>query len=182
MKKLLIITCAMCVFACTANANEQLSKQDFAKKSIQIEQKNPKMPPPEQMKQIRKAHENAFEQKLGLTELQKLKVRELRKNGHANMEPIIKDIRAKKQEAEMVRNSKLTLEAQEEKLIEIDKELKVLEKQAQTMRKQNMKDFEAILTKEQKKILKNMKKQGRKDFDNKRKELLPPPCKPFQEK
>ena len=179
MKKLLIMACAMCVLTGIANANEPSSKQDLAKKGITVE-KNMKMPSPEQMQKIRRAHENAFEQKLGLSEVQKLKARELRKNGHAKIKPVMDEIRAKKQEAEMVRSSKLTVEAQEEKLAAIDKELTVLEKQAQTIRKQNMKDFEQILTKDQKKILKNMKKEGRKNFDEHRKELPPPPNKPVE--
>ena len=178
MKKLLILTCAMCVLAGTAMANEPV-KPNFAK-TAGPEQVIPKRPSPEQMKQMRRAHEAAFDQKLGLTEVQKLKARELRKAGHAKMKPVMEQIKAKKQEAEMVRNSKLTVAEQEEKLTAIDKDLDLLKKQARDIRKQNMKDFEAILTKEQKKTLKNMKKEGRKNFDEHRKELPPPPpCKKF---
>ena len=169
MKKFLIMACAMCVLTGIATAAEPV-KQDFAKKGAPQQV----MPNPEQ---IRKAHENAFEQKLGLTEVQKLKARELRKNGHEKIKPVMEDIRVKKQEAEAIRNSKLTTEAKEEKLTVIDKDLDALRKQANEIRKQNMKDFEAILTKDQKKTLKNMKKEGRKNFDKQRKELPPPPCK-----
>ena len=55
---------------------------------------------------------------------------------------------------------------QEEKLAAIDKELQALEKKANEIRRQNMKDFEAILTREQKKILKQMKKDGKKNFEH----------------
>lgn len=175
MKKFLIMTCAICVMAGAANAANDTAVKVEKFQRPQIEGKAPSA---EQMQKIRRAHENAFEQKLGLTEVQKLKARELRKSGHAKMEPVIKDIKAKKQEAEMVRNSKLTVEAQEEKLTVIDKDLAELQKKAAEIRKQNMKDFEAILTKDQKKTLKNMKKEGRKNFDKHRKELPPPPCKP----
>lgn len=181
MKKLLIMTCAMCVLAGAANAADEGIKGNIEKFG-QRPQMERKAPNPEQIKQMRKAHEAAFEQKLGLTEVQKLKARELRKTGHSKMEPVMKDIRAKKQEAEMIRNSKLTVEAQEEKLTQIDKELAELKKQARTIKKQNMKDFESILTKDQKKTLKNMKKEGRKNFDKQRKELPPPPCKPVETK
>lgn len=169
------MTCAICVMAGAANAaNDAAVKvEKFQRPNIEG-----KAPSAEQMQRIRRAHENAFEQKLGLTEVQKLKARELRKNGHEKMKPVMDDIRAKKQEAEAVRNSKLTVEAQEEKLTAIDKDLAVLQKKANEIRKQNMKDFEAILTKDQKKTLKNMKKEGRKNFDKQRKELPPPPCKP----
>ena len=181
MKKLLIITCAMCVLggasnAATANVTE---KTGIEKQKPQIERKAPDM---EQMKRIRKAHDAAFEQKLNLTEVQKLKARELRKSGHEKIKPVMEQIKANKQEAEAIRNSKLTVEAQEEKLTVIDKNLAQLEKEARDIRKQNMKDFEAILTKDQKKILKNMKKEGRKNFDKTRKQLPPPPCKPIEKK
>ena len=183
MKKLLIMTCAMFVLTGAANAanldkavapNEDIrgNVEGFSKKP-QFDGKKPDI---EQMKKIRRAHEAAFEQKLNLSEVQKLKARELRKAGHEKIEPVMKQIKAKKQEAEMVRNSKLTVEAQEEKLTAIDKDLVVLQKQAQQIRKENMKEFESILTKDQKKTLKNMKKEGRKNFDKHRKEL-PPPCK-----
>lgn len=184
MKKLLIMTCALCILSGAANAVEtkivnEGPKGDFEKfQRPPIERKAPDM---EQIKKMKRNHEAAFEQKLGLTEVQKLKARELRKSGHEKIEPVMKDIRAKKQEAEMIRRSKLTVEAQEEKLTVIDKDLATLEKQAQQIRKQNMKDFEAILTKDQKKTLKNMKKEGRKNFEKNRKELLPPPpCKKFE--
>jgi Spy/CpxP family protein refolding chaperone len=181
MKKFLIIACVTCVLTSVANANEPAAKDESVKKCIGVEKAMPKMPPapPEQMHKIKKAHEKAFEEKLGLTEVQKLKTRELRKGGHEKIKPLIDDIRAKKQEAEAVRNSKLTVEAKEEKLTEIDKELATMEKKVREVRKQNMKEFEKILTKDQRKTLKNMKKEGRKNFEEQRKNLVPPPCKPI---
>ena len=58
---------------------------------------------------------------------------------------------------------------------EIFPKIQELEKQANSIRKQNMKDFESILTRDQKKILKQMKKEGRQRFEE-RKKLCPPPC------
>ena len=186
MKKLLILTCAMCVLNGIAIANEPVKKPDFGKREPGIEFKRPN---PEQMKEIRKAHERAFDQKLGLTEVQKLKAKELRKAGHEKMKPVMEQIKTKKQEAEAIRNSKLTVQEKEEKLAVIDNDLAGLKKQAKEIKKQNMKDFEAILTKDQKKILKNMKKEGRKNFDKhkkefeqQRKELVPPPTPPVERK
>ncbi len=46
----------------------------------------------------------------------------------------------------------------------IDEELKVLEKQAREIRQANMKEFESILTRAQKRTLKQMKKEGRKRY------------------
>ena len=125
-------------------------------------------PSKEEMMQRRKAREAEFEQKLGLTEAQKLKAKELRIKGREKMKPVIDEIKSKKQEAKMVKLSRMAVQAQEEKLAEIDAELKVLEKKANEIRKQNMKDFGSNLTREQRKILKQMKKEGRKKFEERR--------------
>ena len=71
-----------------------------------------------------------FEQRLGLTELQKLKAREIRRNGHENLKPVLDEIKSKKQEAKMIKMSRMAVQMQEEKLAVIDDELKVLEKKA----------------------------------------------------
>ena len=170
MKKLLMIMCAACILVGSANAGETAIKEGAIQKGF-----DKKVPNVEQMQKVRHAHEIAFEQKLGLTEVQKLKAKELRKAGHEKIKPVMEEIKAKKQEAEAIRNSKLTVQAQEEKLIVIDKELADLQKQAQQIRKQNMKDFESILTKDQKKILKKMKKDGRKDFAKRHNPMPPKP-------
>ena len=170
MKKLAIMLCAMCVLAGTTYAADN---QNFP---------NKKLPPnKEQMEQARKAHEAAFDQKLGLTEVQKLKAKELRKAGFEKMKLVFEQLKAKKQEAEKINNSQISKEEKEQQLAEIDKSLAELKKQASTIRKQNMKDFESILTKEQKKILKQMKKEGRKKFEHDR-NLPKPPCPKFPEK
>ena len=158
MKKVLILTCALCVITGASYANEPMKKPDFAKKCAVTKQVPPN---PEQMKNIKKAHEAAFEQKLGLTEVQKLKARELRKTGHEKIKPVISDIKAKKQEAEAIRQSKLSIQEQEAQLTVIDKDINELQKQAQKIRKQNM------------------KKEGRKNFEESRRQLPPPPCKPM---
>ena len=148
--------CAMCVTAVAVNAEPvDVKSENTQKPSVQK--------PAHDMRIQREA---AFERRLGLTEVQKLKAREIRQNGHAKLKPLIDSIKDKKQEAEMVRRSRIAVQAQEEKLTAIDEDLKVLEKQVQEIRKENMKEFESILTKEQKKILKKMKKEGRKNYHN----------------
>ena len=108
--------------------------------------------------------DNMFEKRLGLTEVQKLKARQIRQSGHEKLTPVLEKIKNKKQEAEMIRRSRLVVQMQEEKLAVIDAELKVLEKEANNIRKANMKEFESILTRQQKKILKEMKKEGRQRY------------------
>ena len=113
---------------------------------------------------VKAQREKAFEKRLGLTEEQKMKAREIRIQGHDKIKPVIEQIIAKKQEAKMVKMSRIAVQVQEERLNAIDKELKVLEKKAHDIKKANMKEFESILTKEQKKILKQMKNEGRKRY------------------
>ena len=113
---------------------------------------------------VKAQRERAFEKRLGLTEEQKIKAREIRIKGHESIRPIFEQIIAKKQEAKVVKMSRIAVQVQEERLKAIDAELKDLEKKAHDIRKANMKEFESILTKEQKRILKQMKKEGRKKY------------------
>jgi len=48
--------------------------------------------------------------------------------------------------------------------MQINKDISSLEKQAHEIRKNNMSQFEAILTPSQKKTLKEMKQEGRKKY------------------
>ena len=131
------------------SASEAIKQQNFDKQNFAT---------------IKAQREQAFEKRLGLTEEQKLKAKEIRKNGHEKIKPVIEEIKAKKQEAKMVKMSRIAVEVQEERLAKIDAELKVLEKKANDIRKSNMKEFESILTRQQKRTLKEMKKEGRKKF------------------
>ncbi len=166
MKKLAIFMCALCVMSTAVCVAEET-------KTVNEGVQNP--PSREDIINKKKAREAAFEQKLGLTDEQKEQARELRLQGHQKMRPIMEQLRSKKQEAVMIKRSRMAVQMQEEKLAVIDKEIKDLEKQANEIRKQNMKDFESILTKDQKKILKQMKKEGRKNFEKERR-CPHPPC------
>lgn len=156
MKKLLIMFSVLAMTTAIANAGEvKTTTAPNADKKATIQK---------EFNDMRLKREAAFERRLGLTEVQKLKAREIRNEGHAKLKPIMEEIKGKHQEAEMVRRSRITVQAQEEKLAAIDEDLKVLEKKAQEIRKENMKKFESILTRAQKKTLKQMKKEGRDKF------------------
>lgn len=179
MKKLAIMMCALCIVSSAAYAATAADKVGEADSKTDVQTttnegiKNP--PSREEMIKLRKEREAAFEQKLGLTEAQKAKVKELRIEGHKKMKPVMEQIKLKRQEARMVKLSRMSVQMQEEKLAVIDKELAELEKQAKEIRKQNMKDFESILTRDQRKILKQMKKEGRENFKRGQRPC-PPPC------
>lgn len=154
MKKLVILACALCLMSTAVFAGEEFKRPNC---------KNP--PSREEMIKMRKAREATFEQKLGLTEAQKAKAKEIRQKGHKEMKPIMGELREKRQEADMVKMSRIVGQDQEARLNAIDKDIKNLEKKANVIRKKNMKEFESILTKDQKKILEEMKKEGRQKFE-----------------
>lgn len=162
MKKLLVLLSVLCI-TLSANATEQKVPLK-AVKQAEMQKK---------MAEHRMNRDIAFERRLGLTEVQKLKARQIRVSGHEELKPVLEEIKAKKQEAEMIRRSRMAVQMQEEKLTVIDQELKVLEKKAQSIRKANMKEFESILTREQKKTLKQMKNEGRRNYHR-----AHPPMKP----
>ena len=148
MKKILVLFAIFFISTSFVTANEQ-AKQPNKKPNFA---------------EVKAQREQAFEKRLGLTEEQKIKAREIRTSGHDKIKPVIEQIIAKKQEAKMVKMSRIAVQLQEERLNAIDAELKVLEKKAHDIRKANMKEFESILTKEQKRTLKQMKKEGRKKY------------------
>ena len=138
-------------------------------------------PPPPPCKKREKANAE-FEKRLKLTDEQKAKAKELRLKGHEQMEPIIAKIKDLKQEKDMVLKSRMAVQMQQEKIAEIDAQIKDLKKQARELRIQNMKEFESILCHQQKKELQKMKKEGRKKFEKARKKCIKEGnCKPMQQ-
>ena len=152
MKKILTVVCAMCLGMNLATAAPTQTETGNIQ---EIQQKQ---------HQAKIHRENMFEKRLGLTEVQKLKAGEIRRAGYEKIKPVIDEIKNKKQEAEMIRRSRMAVQMQEEKLTEIDTELQALEKKANEIKKANMKEFESILTWQQKRTLKQMKKEGRKRY------------------
>lgn len=127
-----------------------------------------KMPTKEQMKQ-------KFEKRLNLTEKQKEKAKIIHQKGREQMKPVMDQIMAKHQEIEAVQKTKMTEKAQQEKIAEINLQIRELDKKANEIRKANSQEFESILTKKQKNELAKMKAEGRAEFERNH-----PPRPPFQ--
>lgn len=153
MKKLLILLTMISLTMSMAFAQDVVENKDT---------KN--LPTKEQIAKQRMQKNIEFEKRLGLTDAQKVLARELRKQAHMNLHPIMMQMYTNRQTAEMVKKSRIAVQVQEERLAVLDAEYKELEKEANKIRKQNMKEFESILTTQQKRILKQMKKEGRKKY------------------
>ncbi len=160
MKKVLILMLAVYLSSFSVQASEA---------------KRPKMPPhpPHITGEEMAQKEAAFEKRLGLTDEQKQQAKELRMQGHEKIKPVIEKIKAREQEAQLVKNSKLAPAAQEEKLHSIYSDIKSLRKEAHDIRVENMKNFEDILNAEQKKTLKEMRQEGKREYNKNR--FNPPP-------
>lgn len=123
-------------------------------------------------------HRQKFEERLKLTDEQKAQAKELHQKGLEQMKPIMEQIKTKKEEARAVKLSRIAVEEQEAKLQKIREEIRALNKQAHELRMKNMKDFENILTKKQKKELEKIKKEGRKNFEKHHKKHPHPGFRP----
>ena len=170
MKKALLIASVM-IFAASATfaADTATVTTDAAqaKPAVQAKECKCKKRPP--VNPEFKKRQADFENRLKLTDEQKAQAKEIRQKGIEQMKPIMEKIKEKRMEAEAVKRSRMAVEMQQEKLAQIHKEIKALKIQAHELRMQNMKDFEAILTKKQQKELKKMKEEGRKNFEKRHK-------------
>lgn len=97
-----------------------------------------------------KKHNHELENKLNLTEEQKVKAKEIRMQGREELKPIIDELRVKKEKIREIKDSTLS---EKEKASQIEaqrKEIISLREQADKIREKNMAQFEEILTAEQK--------------------------------
>ena len=147
MKKLLIILGIVIYTTVVCQAAEQ-RQFDAPKLPMTAEEKAQK--------------EAAFDKRLGLTEEQKIQAKAIRQSGFEQIKPVVDKIRAKKQDKDMLKRSNSGF--RDEKVIKLDNEIKNLEKRAHNIRKENMKEFESILTSEQRNTLREMKQEGRKKY------------------
>ena len=83
MKKLTILASALCIFMTSGLVVNAAPPANNDNQPPQISR--------EEMIKQRKAREAAFEQKLGLTEDQKAKAKELRIEGHKRMKPVMQE-------------------------------------------------------------------------------------------
>ncbi|MBR1424843.1 hypothetical protein IJ579_04695 [bacterium] len=115
-----------------------------------------------------------FEQRLQLTKKQKEKAKAIHQQGFEQMKPVMIKIELAKTDIDKIKNSDLDQKSKDEQISRKRDEIKVLEKQAREIRRQNSQEFEKILTKKQKKELELMKAEGRANFNKKH-----PPRPPF---
>lgn len=176
MKKLLLLTAILALTLCSQNysqAAENKAENLFPQKQFTKPCNGQFHKPP------MRPDKATFEKRLKLTEDQKLKAKEIHQRGFEEIKPTMEKIKLKHEEIESVKRSSLTPEAQAEKIVQLRKELKELKTQARGVQMKNMKEFEGILTDKQKKELKKIKEEGRKNFErNHKKQMFKVPPMP----
>ena len=103
-----------------------------------------------------------LDEKLKLTEEQKKQAHDIRMDGHKKIKPVFEKIKTTNEEIKKVHESDLSAEQKDKKICALEKELLTLKQQARRIRIENTKQFEAILTPEQKTEFENMKKEFKK--------------------
>ena len=202
MKKMLILASILALTCSVSFAEENATQAVQTTVKLKSEKPCVKQHVKPQMNQEFMKKKEKFDKKLNLTDEQKAKAKELRKESFEKMKPLMEQIKTKHQEIGKIKKSDIAEDAKREQIRAIVKELRPLEKQVGEIRRQNMKDFEAILTKKQLKELNKIKKEGRKDFEKKFKQqmqikhkngfevrtpfehgpVVPPPILPVKEK
>ena len=182
MKKLVLAsTLILCLTVGAANA--QPCPLEGQKPTPKMEQKCQKPPMSPEMKAKMEQRKAEFDKKLNLTDEQKTKAEQIRKDGFEKMKPVMDKIKVKKDEIRAIReNGSLTQAEAKTKIDALHKDIMDLKAQAREIRKQNMQDFESILTDKQKKTLEKMKQEGKKEIAKNHKGKRGPQGKPMPPK
>ncbi len=140
----------------------------------QVDKKHPiKMNTPRYFdKAAMEAKKAEIDKRLKLTDEQKKQIEENKIKDREQLKPLMEQIKVKKQEIrDVIESTKLSDEEKSKKTAELLKELDALKTQANTLRKENMKNFESILTEKQKKEFEKIKKEQKKDIEKRKKDF-----------
>ena len=158
MKKSLILASVAALMLsstmCYANNTPTLKANNNTTKIPQCNCQKKQLPP-------QKAQRPSLDEKLKLTDEQKKQAHDIRMKGHEKMKPVMQKMKAKHKELNEVINSNLNETKKEQKINAIERELLDLKQQARKIRTENMKEFESILTAEQKTAFEKIKQEGR---------------------
>ncbi len=155
MKKVFILA-SMITFLCGGMSYAETVAQPTKTPQVAQKQFN---------KEEMQKRKEAFEKRLNLTEEQKQQIKEQRQATHEKIKPLFTQLKQKHAELVRLEQENLIAEKKKEKEQAIRKEIMNLGKQIREIRHQNMKDFEAVLTEDQKKELLKIKNEGRKEFE-----------------
>lgn len=163
------------------------SSKCFAEQNLQLSQRvmpmNPVMSTLDKQKQIphhprhftkeeMEAKKLEFEKRLNLTEEQKIQIEKNKKKDKEKIKPIIDKLHQKKLDYMMLEsNNEIDEQTKAKQKEELRNEIRELKFQADNCRKENMKNFEAILSEEQKLEFEKIKIEQKKEIEKRKKEF-----------
>ena len=123
-------------------------------------------------KEEMEAKKAEFDKRLNLTEEQKQKIAENKKQDIEKMKPIFDEMKAKRHEMRKIDfDATLSAEQKQVKREELKSEMKALRVQADNVREENMKNFESVLTEKQKKEFHKIQEEQKKEMEKRRAEF-----------
>lgn len=145
----------------------------------------PVMPPPEGVDAVPPMHKfkdhhpskaemeakkAEFEKRLKLTDEQKKQIELNKQKDRETIKPILDELHAKMAEKHKIKqNKELKVGEAEKMMADVDKQIKDLRMQADNLRKENMKNFENLLTDKQKKEFTKIKEEQKKEMEKRKK-------------
>lgn len=131
-------------------------------------------PSPEEIR----AKKAEIDKRLKLTDEQKQQIENQKQLDREKIKPIVEQIKVKKNEFKSVlEDESLSSADKDKKLKELKDSLRELKNQAETLRKENMANFESILTDKQKKEFSKIKEEQKKEMEQRRKQFEKQHCK-----
>lgn len=113
-----------------------------------------------------------IDKRLKLTDKQKKQIELQKQQDREKIKPVLDSMRAKKQEFRAIQeDNTLSQEDKDKKLKEVKDSLKELKQQADTLRKENMQNFENVLTDKQKKEFAKIKEEQKKEMELRKKQF-----------
>lgn len=156
-----------------AQATETTAQQPYKPANCECKQK----PRPDMKRPPHKGPN--LDEELSLTEAQKAQAKELRMKGHDKIKPVMEKMKAKHEQIRKIEeDTALTAEQKAKKTEALKADMKKLKGQAKTIRQENMKEFEALLTDEQKAKFEQIKQEGREKFKKEHKHHPGKPGRP----
>lgn len=138
---------------------------------------------PERMEQIKKEHEKRkaeMDARLKLTDEQKSIIEKNRQESRQKMKPLFEDLKIKKMKLNELNNSTLSKEEKDKQINALKADINDLRAKLHKLREENMKNFEAVLTPQQKIEFKKMgqehKKHKHEKFKKFHNQMIQAPC------
>lgn len=121
-------------------------------------------------KEEMEAKKAEFEKRLKLTDNQKKQIEIQKNKDREKIKPVMDEIHTKKQEFKtIIDDSSLSQAEKDKQLKKVKDDLRELKMKADSMRKDNMNNFESILTEKQKKEFSKIKEEQKKDMEQRKK-------------